>query len=286
VGETLNLTRAAERTFLSLSAASARIKNMEEAFKTRLLVRQVTGVALTPAGEVLARHAHDIFRQLECLNADLQPYASGVKGRLRVLANTTATNSFLADALSSFLAENADVDIELEEKLSGDIVLALRAGAGDLGIVAGSVDVSGLDVMPLFRDDLTVVTGLEHPLAQASSVRFTDLLDDYPFVGIHPDSAIQTFLCDIASGLGKRMVQRVHVGSFEAVCRMVEAGAGIAIVPRECAARYSRPTRLKVVTLADEWAARDRFLCRQQGRDLPKFAESFISHVLRAIRQP
>ena len=79
---------------------------MEEAFKARLLVRMATGVALTPAGEVLLKHANAVFRQLECLNADLQPYASGLKGRLRLLANTTATNSFLADALSTFLAEN------------------------------------------------------------------------------------------------------------------------------------------------------------------------------------
>ncbi|EMR4172363.1 LysR family transcriptional regulator, partial [Pseudomonas aeruginosa] len=130
VGETLNLTRAAERTFLSLPAASARVKHMEEAFKARLLVRMATGVALTPAGEVLLKHANAVFRQLECLNADLQPYASGLKGRLRLLANTTATNSFLADALSTFLAENPDVDVELEEKISGDIVIAIRAGAG------------------------------------------------------------------------------------------------------------------------------------------------------------
>ena len=282
VGETLNLTRAAERTFLSLPAASARIKHMEEAFKARLLVRMATGVALTPVGEVLLKHANAVFRQLECLNADLQPYASGVKGKLRLLANTTATNSFLADALSTFLAENPDVDVELEEKISGDIVIAVRAGAGDLGLVAGNIDVSGLDVTPLFRDELTVVTALDHPLAGHDTVQFLDLLDTYQFVGIHPNSAIQTFLEDIASGLGKRVCQRVHVGSFEAVCRMVEAGAGIAIVPRACAARYSRFDRLRVIRLEDSWAMCDRLLCRQRGRDLPRFAESFIEHVQRA----
>jgi len=284
VGETLNLTRAAERTFLSLPAASARIKNMEEAFKARLLVRQATGVALTPAGEVLLKHAHAVFRQLECLNADLQPYSSGIKGRLRLLANTTATNSFLADAMSTFLAENPDVDIELEEKISGDIVLAIRAGAADLGIVAGNIDVEGLDVMPLFRDELAIVTSLSHPLAQLESTRFVDVIDAYQFVGIHPNSAIQTFLEDIASGLGKRLCQRVHVGSFEAVCRMVEAGAGIAVVPRACAARYSRPQALHVLRLQDGWAQRDRLLCRQRGRDLPRFVEDFIEHVRAAAR--
>ncbi|OZI42129.1 LysR family transcriptional regulator [Bordetella genomosp. 5] len=282
VGETLNLTRAAERTFLSLPAASARIKNMEEAFKARLLIRQATGVALTPAGEVLLKHAHAVFRQLECLNADLQPYASGIKGRLRLLANTTATNSFLADALSTFLAQNPDVDIELEEKMSGDIVLAIRAGAGDLGIVAGNIDVEGLDVLPLFRDELAIVTALDHPLAARASIPFVEVIDGYQFVGIHPNSAIQSFLEDIASGLGKRICQRVHVGSFEAVCRMVEAGAGIAVVPRACAERYSRPHALHVLKIEDSWSLRDRLLVRQRGRDLPRFAEDFIEHIQRA----
>src|SRR3546814_16005907 len=104
VGETLNLTRAAERTFLSLPAASARIKNMEEAFKARLLVRQATGVALTPAGEVLLKHAHAVFRQPDCLNPALPPYSSGIQGRLRRLATTTSPNSSLAHAISPPLA--------------------------------------------------------------------------------------------------------------------------------------------------------------------------------------
>ncbi|MNL21903.1 LysR substrate binding domain protein [compost metagenome] len=63
---------------------------------------------------------------------------------------------------------------------------------------------------------------------------------------------------------------------------MVEAGAGIAVVPRACAARYSRPDALHVLKLEDPWALRDRLLCRQRGRDLPSFAECFIEHVQRA----
>lgn len=286
VGETLNLTRAAERTFLSLPAASARVKNMEEAFKTRLLQRMATGVSLTPAGEVLLRHAHSVFRQLECLYADLQPYADGLKGRLRLLANTTATNSFLADALSTFLAENPDVDVELEEKNSGDIVIAVRNGSADFGLVAGNIDVTGLDVMPLFRDELVVVTSLDHALAGAESLRFSDIVDTQQFVGIHPSSAIQAFLEDCATSLGKRICQRVHVGSFEAVCRMVEAGAGIAVVPRACALRYSRPQALRILRLQESWALRDRLLCRQRGRDMPHFCESFIDHLQRAAHAP
>jgi len=282
VGDTLNLTRAAEKSFLSLPAASTRIKQMEDAFQAPLLIRQVKGVSLTPAGEALLQHARELFRQLECLHADLQPYVSGLKGKLRVLANTTATNSFLPDALSTFLAEHPDVDVELEEKLSKDIVSSVVAGAADLGIVAGNVATEGLEVLPLYTDELIVIASVNHPMRQFKRIRFADLLENYRFVGISQVSAIQSFLDNIANGMGRRISLRIQVGSFDAVCRMVEAGAGIAVVPRTCAERYSNQKALRFVKLEDAWARREIRLCRRPGRDLPRFAESFIQHLVAA----
>ena len=99
---------------------------MEEAF-ARLLVRMATGVALTPAGEVLLKHANAVFRQLECLNADLQPLRQRAEGPPAPAGQHDRHQFLPADALSTFLAENPDVDVELEEKISGDIVIAIRA---------------------------------------------------------------------------------------------------------------------------------------------------------------
>ncbi|GAA5235444.1 LysR family transcriptional regulator [Verticiella sediminum] len=284
VGETLNLTRAAERSFLSLPAASTRIKQMEDAFQTPLLVRQVKGVSLTPAGATLLAHAREVFRELECMHADLQPYASGVKGRLRVLANTTSTNSFLPDALSSFLAANPEVDVELEEKLSKDIVSALNSGAADLGIVAGNVAIDGLEALPLFSDELVVIASVNHPMRQFKRTRFADLLDNYRFVGISQVSAIQSFLDNIANAMGKRISLRIQVGSFDAVCRMVEANAGIAVIPLTSAERYNNRQALRLIQLEDEWAHREIQVCRRPGGDLPRFAETFIEHLVRAAQ--
>ncbi|NLY65782.1 MAG: LysR family transcriptional regulator [Alcaligenaceae bacterium] len=281
IGETANLTRAAEKTFLSLPAASARIKNLEESLKVRLLIRQVTGVRMTPAGEILLKYAKGVFQQLECLHSDLQPFSTGIKGKLRILANMTATHSFLAEALSSFLLENPDIDIELEEKLTKDIISAVRAGSADLGIASGSSNLDGLDVVPLFKDELVVVTDLEHELSNRHEIKFEELIENYHFVGIDPASVIQSFLEEKAYKLGKRIRQRVYVGSFETVCRMVDAKIGLAIVPIECARNYSKPERLHIVRISDDWANRERFICRLGGRDLPAFAEKFIEHVIR-----
>ena len=72
IGETSNLTRAAEKIFLSLPAASARVKNLEDSLKVRLLNRQATGVTMTPAGEVLYKYAKSVFQQLEQMHNEMQ----------------------------------------------------------------------------------------------------------------------------------------------------------------------------------------------------------------------
>lgn len=89
IAESRSLTRGAERSSLSLPAASLRIKNIEDSIDTRLFYRGNTGVTLTPPGETLLHHARTILQQLERLKGDLQAYTDGVKGHLRVSANTT-----------------------------------------------------------------------------------------------------------------------------------------------------------------------------------------------------
>ncbi len=220
------------------------------------------------------------------MHSDLRPYAKGVKGRVRLLANTTATNSFLATALSRFLSENPDVDVELEEHLSAEIVSAIGAGAADLGIVAGEVATQDLDAMQLCSDELIVIAPVNHPLPAFKTLHFADLLDSCRFVGLNQFSAIQSFLDRIANGMGKRISLRIQVGSFDAVCRMVEAGAGIAIVPNSCARRYASRKVLRFIRLEDDWARRELRLVRRPGRELPQFAETLIQYLVEAAREP
>lgn len=281
VGELLNLTRAAEKSFLSVPSASLRIKQLEESFETPLMIRQAKGMQLTPAGEELFRHARIVLQQLEVLHADLRPYAKGVKGRIRLQANSTVTNTFLAEALSAFLKDNPDIDIELEELPSKDIIASVAKGAADLGIVAGTVGVDELDVLPLYADELIVIAHPNDPITATPALRLADLLDTCRFVGLNQFNSIQTFINRIAQGMGKRVNLRIQVGSYDAVCRMVEAGAGVAIVPRACALDYARNGNLRLMALQDNWARRDISLVRQR-RLLPAFSEALIRHLLAA----
>ena len=133
----------------------------------KLLYRASNGVTLTPPGQVLLQHALDIQRQMEHLCSDLQEYAQGVKGHVRLFANTTAITEFLPDVLSRFLSSHRNVNVDLRERLSPSIVRAVTDGAADIGIVAGNVRTEGLEVLPYREDRLILVCARGHALGSA-----------------------------------------------------------------------------------------------------------------------
>ena len=134
------------------------------------------GVTPTQAGRTLLAHARTILRQSERLREDLGAYAGGLAGQIRVLSNTNALTEFLPEALSSFLAAHPNVSVDLEEKLSDEIVGQIAEGVADLGIVAATVDVSELETYPFRKDRFVLAVAHDHPLAKRSKIAFADVL--------------------------------------------------------------------------------------------------------------
>lgn len=275
IAEENSLTRGAERSRLSLPAASTRIKNLEDNLDLKLLIRASQGVTLTPPGQAFLLHARLVLQQLEYLRSDLQEYAQGMKGHVRVFANTTAMTEFLPAILPSFLASHPDVSVDLRERLSHDIVRAVSEGKTDIGIVAGNVRTEGLEVLPYRNDRLILVTAPGHPLARQDMVAFEETLA-YDHIGLHEASAIHTFLNQAASALHKSLNIRIQVGNFEAACRMVESNAGISVLPESAARRYGRIMAIQIVQMSDEWSLRKLQICVRSLQLLPGFARELV----------
>src|SRR3977135_3276488 len=268
VVEAGSITHGAERTHLALAAASTRIRNMEQALGAPLLVRSRQGITPTQAGLTLLQHARAILRQAERLREDLGAYAGGLAGQIRVLSNTNALTEFLPEALSSFLAGHPHVSVDLEERLSDEIVGLIAEGVGDLGIVAGTVDASALETYPFRKDRFVLVVARDHALDKRSKIAFAQVLD-HDFVGLDRASALQRFLAAKAAPTGRPLRLRVQLRSFDAVCRMVECNVGIGIVPETTARRAARAMGIVAVTLTDPWAVRDLTICVRGMRELP-----------------
>jgi DNA-binding transcriptional LysR family regulator len=278
VVEAGSITHGAERAHLALAAASTRIRNMEETLGASLLLRGRQGVTPTQAGRTLLQHARAILEQTERLREDLGAYAGGVAGQVRVLSNTNALTEFLPETLSSFLATHPQVSIDLEERLSDEIVGLIAEGVGDIGIVAATVDTSKVTTYPFRSDRFVLVVARDHALARRAKIAFADVLD-HDFVGLDRASALQRFLAGKAAAAGRTLKLRVQLRSFDAVCRLVERNVGIGVVPETTVRWAAKTMAIKAVALADPWALRELTICVRDYGALPPYARQLVDHM-------
>lgn len=273
-----SITGGAGRAHLALASASARVCGMEEALGVALLERGRRGVRPTAAGQALVHHATLVLQQVERMRGELGEYARGLRGRVRLLSNTAAAAEFLPGPLGRFLAAHPTVDVDLEERPSHAIVEAVAAGMADLGVVADTVSPGDLETLPFRQDQLVVVTAPGHPLAERRTVAFGEVMGE-PFVGLNPGSALQEHLNEHAARAGCSLAFRVRVGSFDALCRLVEQGVGIGVGPEAAARRLRRTMAIRMVRLTDPWAPRRLTLCARRFGDLPLHARRLVDEL-------
>jgi len=273
------ITGAAHAVSLSLAAASARLKRLEHIVGAQLLERSKTGAVATDAGRALARHAGRVLLELDALHAEMAGFGRGLRGTVRLLCNTVAMTETLPPLLGRFLVEHPDLDIDLQELSSDDVLDAMRREVADVGIVADYVDTSGLDVRPLVDDQLVAMVPSRRPRKRPPAIRFTALLDR-PFVGLPADSGLSRYLYRQAARSGRVPHHRVRVRDFDAVARLVGMGVGVAVMPLSAATRW-RLNSVEIALLSDRWANRKLLLCtteRTAGSVGAQALVNFLTH--------
>ena len=275
-----SIGRAAEREFIAASAISKRLSDLEATLGTPLLYRHTRGVDLTPAGESLLHHARSVLYSLEKMQGELSEYADGVRGHVRVHANISAIVQFLPEDLGAFRRAHEEIKIDLEEHLSSEVVRAVQEGAADLGIchvADGGIDLQSL---PYREDRLMLIVPAGHALAGRPKLDFLDSLD-YDHVGLHTNSSIYVATRQAALDAGRTIKLRIHVTGLDAMCRMIENGLGIGVMPSRAfeLMRGGIGRRLTAVTLADDWARREIRLVARDFSTLPVAARSLVSHL-------
>ena len=274
VAKSHSLTQAAADSFMSLPAASIRVRLLEEKFGAKLLYRQTRGVELTAAGKAFLRFATITMKDIDCLVDEVQTFANGVRGHLRVLADMSSME-LLPGVLAAFLQEHPGVSVNLKEYGSREIAPALRDGAADIGIVAVDAPMEGLQARPYRQDRMVLATPRRHILAGKKTV-FLDETLAYDHVEVAELHASRRFPGDATPKARQPVKARVQVGHLEALCRMVAAGVGVGVLPESAALRYAKELNIVIVPLADEWADLPSSICCRSFESLPDFAHQLI----------
>jgi DNA-binding transcriptional LysR family regulator len=276
IAEASSLTQGARRAFISPAAASVRIKALESQLNSHLLYRDSKGVDLTDAGKKLLQHARLIMRQVGYLKTEFAEFGTDSSGHIRIFANTTAVTEFLPELLAGFLAARPGVTVDLRERLSRDIIRGVLDGSTDIGIIAGPVAAKNLQVLHFSTDRLVLVVPKEHELTQRKHIKLRDTVA-FHHVGLQEGSTLQAFVRDQAELLGETLVWRIQLSSFEAVCRMVEAGVGIGVIPESAAIRNSKTMNLAILSLDEPWVVRERSILVRDIEALPGCVKALIA---------
>jgi DNA-binding transcriptional LysR family regulator len=277
------IARAAEREFIAPSAVSKRLTDLEALVDVALLSRSQRGVRATAAGEALLRHARLIMRGHERLQAELSEYAAGARGQARVLANVSSMVEFLPEALSVFLKANPQVRVDVEERVSAEIVRGLEEGVADLGICRDGVPMGGLEVLPYRSDHLALIVPRDHPLAGEAAVGFEQTLA-FDHLGLATNASVNALMQRIAVEKGSELNYRTYVSTFDAAYRFIQAGLAVAILPREALPRHAADEYgIVAVPLRDAWAERRFVICMRDRNALTLTASHLLDHLLRSV---
>lgn len=284
VCETGSLAKAAERKFISRSALSKRMTDLEKSLNTLLFVRKQHGVVATAAGLALLAHARQILQSLAQLHTEVSDYGDGIRGHVRVLAIATSTAEFLIEELAAFLKENTYVRIGLEERVSAEVIHGVESGAADIGICRDFVATADLKVYPYGSDHLCVLVNAEHILAGRKQLSFQDCLE-FEHVTLSINAAFHNLVNRFADDLGRQFRVRFNVSTFDAALRVVQSGLAISIVPFEAISRFSGLYNLVVIPLSETWAVQNFILCTKKAELSSPAARRLLEHLLARVNQ-
>src|SRR5579862_4695896 len=278
VADSGSITHGAMRSHLALASASARIKGLEADLGVTLVRRRRRGIELTAAGESLRDHARIIMHNVTMMQGDIASFASGVKASVHLLANTSGLSEHLPKALAAFLRDHPDINLDVEERESTDIAAAIVSGAADLGFAAEHALPDNIERFTFGADRLMLVTSRRLQLRSRRQIDFHEA-GSHPFVGLTSATALQVHISRHAARLGMRLHFRARLRDFDAICQMVSADVGVAVVPEAAARRCARTMPIATVRIRDSWANRRLVICARDFRSLPRPAKLLVEHL-------
>ena len=274
--DTGSLSGGAQRLGISTAAASKRVADLEGRIGVQLLLRGKKGVAPTAAGQSVLQHALQVVADVERLALTLDEYRRGSGGSLRIWANPSAFAGFLPGLLARFLAERPSVSVDLEETLSQDAVHAVASGKTELAIVGENTPLQGLYAFVCDVDELVLLLPLGHPLARTEAIELAQAcaLD---LVALSRLTSLNRQIAALAESVGQSLKIRVQVRNFDAVCRMVSAGIGAAIVPRAAGMPHLKSLGLAMVRFSGAPVQRRLLLAMRDAQNVSPPARDFVA---------
>jgi DNA-binding transcriptional LysR family regulator len=280
VAEELHFGAAAERLHMTQPPLSQQIRQLEESLGTELFTRTTRSVQLTQAGQVLLERARLVLIDCESVALAVERAGRGDVGRLALGFPNSATYRVLPLALRLFTGQYPQVELDLREMLSNDILGALRSRQLDVALVRASASMleSDLESIVAAQEDMVLVMPCQHPLAQHDVVPL-QLLEGEPLIGFTAVGSRyfreRQDAIFAAAGVQPRLTRE---SVLPTILAYVEAGLGVALVPSSVAKMRSDALVYKSISGAGG-EDRAQLQCVRRAGDSSPIVKNFFDTV-------
>ena len=279
--DTGSLTKGAARSAISLQAASERIKKLEQQYQVSLFSRHSGGVKMTFAGQVFAEHAQALLQQGQQLSQAMAGFSEGLNSNISLWSNSSAQSEYLPLLLPQYLVNNPNIQIDLKEAESNDIIAALTNGTAKLGLISSFFATPQLQTLEFSDDPLVLICPEQHDLSTGKALKLGDCLN-YPFVGLMQYHSLQQSIETQARLLHCEIQYRLRLPNFAAIAQVVANNVGIAIMPQRAAQRLAKLYSFKQIQLSGDWANRKLLLAAKNFDELSAAYQHFSQFLLSA----
>ncbi len=274
--ETESFTKAAQINHITQSAVSQQISSLERQFKSLLIERSKKKFRLTREGQVLYDTSKQIVQAYETLHSRLQELKDIISGTIRLATIYSIGLHELPPYIKRYMKSYPTVNVHIEYRRSNQVYEDVLGNVVDLGLVAYPTRDSKLDIVPLRKEPMVLITHPQHPLARHKSVKLSALAGQR-FVSFEPDIPTRKAIDKTLREHGVSVNSVMEFDNVETVKRAVEIDAGIAIVPQSTVSQESAKQTLAVCNIDDADLYRPIALIFKRNKVLSTAMKQFIA---------
>lgn len=278
-----SFSEAATALDFTQPAVSQHISRLETALGTRVLERSARGVTLTPAGEVLVRHASALLDAARRAEEEVRDAAGIGRARVRIAAFNSAAAGLLPGATRELRARRPDAEVALQVMDDAPAVEALLAGRVDVATIVQSplsppVPRSGVDYLPICDDEMRVAVASDHPLATRASVTLEELHEEpWLITEVAGTCADSNVVLHAFREAGYEPKVSFASEDYQALQGMAASGIGVAMIPT--LALVSSRSDVVVLPIRGRAPSRQLFAAVRSGEDNP-----LVEHMVESLR--
>lgn len=277
-----SFTRAAEQLFITQSALSSLIRNLEAELELRLLDRTTRRLELTDAGQELLQSLEHLLGDIDRMTSNLRDVGAVRRGRVRVGATPLLASTFLPVAIQAFRQRYPEVTVRVCDDSSASLLRSLEDGDIDLLVATLDGEHPELVSTVLLTDVMVLVCRREHRLVNAQQVTWNDLLSE-PVVAMSKGSGLRAIMDSAMESIGASVTPSQEVNHVATAVAMVAAGMGVAVLPAY-SVRFSEANPVQAVPLTSPTVERYVSLATLKRRTSSAATQAMSGHLLEFAR--